>query len=227
MTHLRIADGVELAHRRWGGPGDTPVVLLHGAGGDASTWDDVGPALAAAGRLVHAYDARGHGASARTPAYSFELMRDDLLGVLDALDLERADVVGHSMGGVVGYLCAATHPDRVRRLVLEETPPPWPRPDVAVGSRPDGDLPYDWAALTAIRSQVRTPDPSWPSLLPSITTPTLVIAGGPQSQVPQDRIARMAALIPSATLVTIDAGHRAHATRPADFRTTVEAFLAA
>ncbi|WP_203434004.1 alpha/beta fold hydrolase [Jiangella asiatica] len=224
MTNLRTVDGVDLAYRQWGDADGVPVVLLHGVGGDASTWDDMGPPLAD-GRTVYAYDARGHGDSARTPSYSFELMRDDLLGLLDALGFERADVVGHSMGGVVGYQFAAAHPDRVRRLVLEETPPPWPRDDVTVGPRPDGDLPYDWAVLTTVKSQVRTPDPSWPSLLPGLTTPTLVIAGGPRSQIPQDKIARMAALMPAATLVTIDAGHQVHTTRPADFLAAVVPFL--
>jgi len=146
-------------------------------------------------------------------------MRDDLLGFLDALELPRVDLVGHSMGGVVSYLFAMAHPDRVGRVVLEETPPPFPRPDVVVPERPaDAEtLPYDWKAVAAIRAQVRTPPATWLASLPDIEAPTLVIAGGPDSQVPQDRIADMAAAMPPATLITIDAGHLVHIMRPDDF----------
>lgn len=232
VTSIQGADGVSLAFRTWPGTGPdgaavTPIVLLHGLGWTAAAWDDVAPELAAAtGRTVYAYDARGHGASSWPGTYSFELMRDDLLGFVSGIGVAgRVDVVGHSMGGVAGYLFAAAYPDRVRRLVLEEAPPPWPRPEVAAGPRPDGDLPYDWAVITAIKAQVNTPDPSWPGLLPSIQTPTLVLAGGPTSQVPQDRIATMAELTPSATLVTIEAGHRIHQTKPEAFLAEVVPFL--
>lgn len=227
VEHLRIAGGIDLAFRRWPGDGSgTPVLLLHGLGSTTADWHDIGPAVAGAtGRTVYAYDARGHGASSWPGAYSFELMRDDLLGALDALRAPRADIVGHSMGGVVGYLFAAAHPERVRRLVLEETPPPWPRPDTVVGQRPDGDLSYDWAVVPAIRERVRTSDPSWPGLLPSIGVPALVLAGGATSQIPQDRIAEMAGLLPAASLVTIDAGHGIHRAAPERFLTTVTTFL--
>jgi pimeloyl-ACP methyl ester carboxylesterase len=228
MRTVPISPDTALALRTWSGASDAaPIVLLHGVGGTLASWDDVGPAVAAAtGRTVYAYDARGHGASSWPGAYSFELMRDDLLGLVAALEVSGpVDVVGHSMGGVVGLLFAAAHSECVRRLVLEETPPPWPRPDVTVGPRPAGDLDYDWAVIPAIRERVRTSDPSWPGLLPSIRVPTLVLAGGATSQIPQNRIADMAGLLPDARLVMIDAGHSIHQAAPERFIAEVVAFL--
>jgi pimeloyl-ACP methyl ester carboxylesterase len=57
--------------------------------------------------------------------------------------------------------------------------------------------------------------------------PTLVIAGGPTSGVPQDRVAALAERIPDARLVTVDAGHLVHENRPEEFLALVEPFLAA
>ncbi len=227
MRTVPISPDIALGLRTWPGAADAaPIVLLHGLGGTLASWDDVGPAVAAGtGRTVYAYDARGHGASSWSGVYSFELMRDDLLGLLDSLGAPRADIVGHSMGGFVGLLFAAARSERVRRLVLEETPPPWPRPDVTAGTRPSGDLNYDWAVIPAIRERVRTSNPSWPGLLPSIRVPTLVLAGGDTSQIPQNRIADMAGLLPDARLVTIEAGHSIHQAAPERFVAEVVAFL--
>lgn len=88
----------------------------------------------------------------------------------------------------------------------------------------DGDLPYGWGVVAAVRERVRQPNPSWPGPLPSVLAPALVLAGGPTSQVPQDRIAEMAGLMRSATLVTIGAGHRIHQAKPEAFVAEVVAF---
>jgi pimeloyl-ACP methyl ester carboxylesterase len=55
--------------------------------------------------------------------------------------------------------------------------------------------------------------------------PTLLIGGGATSPIPQDQIATLAGLLPDARVVTIDAGHLVHETRPEEFLTVVEAFL--
>ncbi|MZD04313.1 alpha/beta fold hydrolase, partial [Streptomyces sp. SID5785] len=115
------------AHAPQDGP---PLVLLHALGEDSRDWAGVTPALAAT-RRVHALDLRGHGASDRPGSYALEAVRDDVLAYLDAAGLDRIDLVGHSMGGVVACLLAAHRPHRVRRLVLEDVPllrPRAPRP---------------------------------------------------------------------------------------------------
>lgn len=203
----------------------SPLVLLHGMPSDATTWAGVAGELAAGHRVI-TLDQRGHGASARTVTYSLEEMRDDLRQFADALGLDRFVLGGHSMGGTVATLFAERYPDRLAGLILVDSPPPDGSGAFDPGPRPDGDLPYDWAVVPAILAQLNDPDPAWWAELPAITAPTLVIGGGLTSPVPQQLLAKLADLVPDATLVTIEgAGHAVHRTRPAEFLATVVPFL--
>ncbi|MBB5868095.1 pimeloyl-ACP methyl ester carboxylesterase [Allocatelliglobosispora scoriae] len=210
-----------LAYRAGGNPGPdgTSVVLLHGLGGDASSWREVAPLLGDLGR-TYAVDLRGHGDSPRPGDYSAELMRDDVVALLDELALERVVLVGHSLGGLVAYLVALASPERTLALVLEEPPPPVPlnRPDAV---RPDEPTPFDWAVVPAIRAQVNHPDPRWWGQLATITVPTLLVAGGPESHVPQHLLAEMAAQFPNGKLSTIPGGHSLHEVYPQEFADSV------
>jgi 3-oxoadipate enol-lactonase len=220
-----IVDGVRLACYISGPAGAPPLVLLHGLTSRASTWDTVAPEFARHVRVV-AIDLRGHGDSDRPGAYSFELMRDDVLGVLDQLGLERVSLLGHSMGGTVAYLIAEKEPGRIARLILEDTPPPFPAGRVAA-ARPDEPLPFDWAVVPAIYAQLNAPDPAWWDRLAEITARTLFIGGGPPSHIPQDKIAEAAARVPDGTLQVIPVGHQVHAAAPAEFTAAVLDFLRA
>jgi pimeloyl-ACP methyl ester carboxylesterase len=86
---------------------------------------------------------------------------------------------------------------------------------------------FDWAAGPAIVGQLNAPDPVWWAGIPQVSAPTLVIAGGGNSHLPQDRIVEMAARFPAGRLVTIPVGHRVHAVQPAGFGEAVRAFLTA
>jgi pimeloyl-ACP methyl ester carboxylesterase len=165
--------GIRLAYQVFGSPDAPPLVLLHALGEDATDWDDVMPAFARHWR-VYALDLRGHGRSDWPGEYSLELMRTDVLGFLDALALDRVDLIGHSMGGIAAYLLAEESPGRVSRLILEDVPAPLPR-NPAVPTKPDGDLPYDGEMVLAIRRQVDDPDPTWLKRLGEITAETLVL----------------------------------------------------
>jgi 3-oxoadipate enol-lactonase len=215
--------GIRLAYRVSGSPGAPPLVLLHGLGDGAASWEGVAPAFARRWR-VYAPDLRGHGRSDRPGDYSVELMEADLLGFLDALGLDRPDLIGHSMGGLVGYLLAGDHPERVRRLILEDVAALRPR-ERAAPDLPEGELPFDWEMVLAIRGQINNPDPAWLGRLGRITAQTLVIAGGAGSHVPQDWVADLARQIPSARLETIEAGHSIHETDPDAFTRAALAFL--
>ena len=218
-------DGIELKYRTAGEAGLPVVVLLHALGEDSSTWNAVVEALAPAHR-VYALDLRGHGGSAQPGAYSLELMRTDVLGFLHALDLDDVCLVGHSLGGAVAYLVAAAEPEGVRRMVLEEPPPPLPAmPPREVPPRPYGTLSFDWRVVETITKQRNDPDPAWWDDLRRITAATLVIAGGTDSHLPQDQLAALAERIPDSSYLTIDAGHDVHTTHPAAFLGALLPFL--
>lgn len=227
MDGRRMVDagGVRLACRVTGDGSAPPLVALHALGEDGSDWDATARRLA--GRYqVYAPDLRGHGGSDRCAEYSFELMRDDVLALLDTLGLERVTLLGHSAGAVVAYLIAGGRPERVERLVLEEPPPPVRTyPPRSVPDDADPAAPFDWAMVAAIYRQRNAFDPAYWDLFPAITAPTLIVAGGAESQIPQDEIARMAGRIPDCRLVTIEAGHLVHEKRPEEFAAVVGDFL--
>lgn len=129
---VRHAD-IELAVWSW--PGDPPsALLMHGIGNYARYWDLVADAVDGRIALV-APDARGHGDSGAPAAgYAPENFVADAIAVLDAHGLERAIVVGHSMGAAHAIRLAAEHGDRVSTLVLVDTSPE-PLPEGAERAR--------------------------------------------------------------------------------------------
>lgn len=105
------------------GSGDRPFVLVHGFTGSRDDWSDVLPAVAELGPTV-TLDQRGHGGSTNpgTPeAYSLEQLVLDLTRFLDTMGIDRCDLLGHSMGGMVCLRLVLAHPERVASLVLMDT----------------------------------------------------------------------------------------------------------
>ncbi len=188
------------------------MVLLHALGEKAASWDEVALLFATRFRVV-ALDLRGHGTSTWPGIYSLPLMRDDVLGVLDALDLQDLVLVGHSMGGTVAYLVAQAQPGRIARLVVEDAPPPFPR-ERPVPARPAGELPFDWDVVPAIVEEVNDPSMRWWKHLPEVTAPTLLVGGGPTSHIPQDLLVDVSRAVPDCSVVTIPVGHDVHESEP-------------
>ena len=119
MLHRIEGDGVTLTVRDEGeGP---PVLLVHGFPDSHHLWRHQVPALVGAGKRVIAPDLRGFGESDRPEEvadYGVRHSVADLLAVLDALEVERAQVVGHDWGAAVAWALAAFVPQRVERLVV-------------------------------------------------------------------------------------------------------------
>jgi pimeloyl-ACP methyl ester carboxylesterase len=221
--------GVNLRVAEHGDRSRPPVVLLHGLGLDGDDWSAVGPVLAA-DHWVLCPDARGHGRSDQAHEYSFGLMRDDVLAMLDELGITETAIVGSSMGGTVAFSLIAAYPDRVTRLVTVDTPPP--RVGWKPMSEPPDEPPEDWTVnfhwplLRAISKDFNDIDPTWWDDLSKVNVPTLVIGGGSTSHVDQSDLADMAALIPDCRLVTFEgAGHHVHGTMPDEFLSVVQPFL--
>ncbi|HEY4463941.1 MAG TPA: alpha/beta hydrolase [Streptosporangiaceae bacterium] len=104
-----------------------PVVLLHGWPDSARLWRHQIPFLTARGFRVIAPDQRGFGRSGRpddVAAYGLRNAVADVTGVLDALGIETAHVVGHDWGAAVAWLTAILNPGRVRKLVAVSVPHP-------------------------------------------------------------------------------------------------------
>lgn len=118
MTRLAV-NGVHLEARS-GGQG-TPLLLLHGFTGRGSSWASHLPALGRSHRTI-VVDLLGHGRSdapADPARYAIERQADDLAALARALEAQKADVLGYSMGARIALRLALDHPAAVRRLVLE------------------------------------------------------------------------------------------------------------
>jgi pimeloyl-ACP methyl ester carboxylesterase len=104
------------------GPADgAPLILIHGWGACVYTFRYAIDALARTGRRVIAFDLRGHGLSDKPVArgeYTTDALVGDVRDVLDTLQIQRADILGHSLGGGVALQFALAHAARIRRLVL-------------------------------------------------------------------------------------------------------------
>lgn len=115
-----MSAALDLRLRMTAGDG-SPVLLLHGFGDGCDTFWDSGWADALAGHRLVAYDARGHGASPRPhdpEAYAEDRRVDDALAVMDRAGVERAHLVGYSMGAWTALRLAARAPERVLSLNL-------------------------------------------------------------------------------------------------------------
>jgi pyruvate dehydrogenase E2 component (dihydrolipoamide acetyltransferase) len=108
--------GRTLAYQRLGDGGDA-VVLVHGFGGDATSWLLVLEPLATT-RTAYALELPGHGASTKDVGDGFDTLVDAVLGFLDTEGVARGHLVGHSLGGAVVASVAAREPGRVASLTL-------------------------------------------------------------------------------------------------------------
>jgi poly(3-hydroxyoctanoate) depolymerase len=202
--------GLRIAARKTGS-GD-PVLLLNGLSRPMESWDPFAGALG--DRTVIAFDGPGVGAS-ETPVipYSMPKLSDIAARVLDAVGIEKADVVGYSHGGAVAQQLAIGHPTRVNRLVLLAT-------TCGVGAVPGHPRDVTEALLTPYRETRWLPNPlgllwqiaaisTWSSVpvLGCIEAPTLVVCGDHDRAVSPANSRLLAARIRDARHVTIQAGH--------------------
>ena len=128
MERLEIdAGGLTFSARTDGPSGGRPVILLHGFPQSSWTWCDLLERLARAGYRGVAPDQRGYSPRARPPdvaAYAVPHLAADVLAIADTMEMPVFDLVGHDWGGLLGWVVASRHPDRVRSLVVVSTPHP-------------------------------------------------------------------------------------------------------
>ena len=196
--------GTDVAVRDFGGDGPA-VLLLHGLSGHSEEWAPTAAWLARRARVV-AYDARGHGASERSPAdVSPEAQVADAVSVIEALDLAPVVIAGHSLGGHTALLVAAEHPELVRGLIVAEASPSsgdasgvgevgaalarWPVP---FATREDAIAFFGGPSLRAeawARGLEQREDGWWPRFDPAVMERTLREAMASETWSAWDRIA--------------------------------------
>ena len=148
------ANGAELCVQTFGAPTAPALLLVMGAAASMDWWEeDFCARLAAGPRFVIRYDHRDTGQSASyapgAPGYTGDDLIADVIGVLDALDVGSAHVVGLSMGGALAQVLALEHPERVASLTLIATSPAGPG---------EPDLPDMTAEARAAFGQLTEPD---------------------------------------------------------------------
>ena len=120
--HFISINGLRLHYLEWGAAPAPTVVLLHGGSAHAHWWDRFAASIADTHRVL-ALDLRGHGDSAHVdpPAYAVEDYARDLAAFVATLQLDRIDLIGHSLGGMVAAAFASQEPQRLRSLVIVDS----------------------------------------------------------------------------------------------------------
>ena len=140
QSRFVLRDDVKLHHLDWGNHGKHPIVLVHGSRLHAHVWNHFSRRFSERYHVI-ALDQRGHGDSAwgAPDGYQMENFYEDLRAVVEARELSRFTLIGHSLGGRVSMLYAHRHPEMLERLVLVDITPGRP----AAGSVAPGEVSDD------------------------------------------------------------------------------------
>jgi pimeloyl-ACP methyl ester carboxylesterase len=242
VSRYANVQGARLWYAEWGS-GSAPVLLLHGGYGNANYFGNLIPALVKHGYRVIAMDSRGHGRSTRTSApYTYHMMAEDVIGLLDQLKLHRVSLVGWSDGGCIGYDLALHHPERLARLFAFGA-------DADVSGLKDGfdqnpvfaaylrrvkveyaqlsPTPGDWDDFSAAVGKMWETLPAFTAEeLRSIRVPTTIADGEYDEGIRPEHNRYLTATIPGAKLVILpNVSHFAMLQDPAAFNAAVIEFL--
>jgi len=99
-----------------------PLVIVHGLYGSSDNWLTVGKKLSSRFK-VYMIDQRNHGRSPNSEEFNYEVMKNDLADFFDQHTIEKAIVMGHSMGGKTAMCFAADYPERIEKLVVVDIAP--------------------------------------------------------------------------------------------------------
>jgi pimeloyl-ACP methyl ester carboxylesterase len=173
-----------------------PLVMLHGGFGSFEMLAALSPALAENHQVI-GVDLYGHGRTALTDRpFTFEHMANDIAGLIEHLGLEKADVLGYSLGGAVALQTAFRHPKRVNKLVVVSTPfkrTGW-HPEMQTGMTSItaeffretpiyaaymsiAPKPEDFSRFVATMKEGMGQDYDWTEDVSALKIPTLIIAG--------------------------------------------------
>jgi pimeloyl-ACP methyl ester carboxylesterase len=159
-------NGLRIHYLDWGGEEKPPLVLLHGIGRLARSFEPIAPHFTGRYRVL-AMDMRGHGDSGWHPqaAYLVEDYVQDLEGLVEQLGLRDIVVWGNSTGGRVAQVFAGMHPERTRAVIVEDVGPERPQEISAGRSQRMAREQQGWASVDELLAQLqrdypRTPEPT-------------------------------------------------------------------
>lgn len=239
-TGLAAVNGIQMYYATYGA-GD-PVLLIHGGLGNADIWANQVIDLMQ-DHLVIVADSRGHGRSTRTEEpFGYDLMASDYLALLDALKIDKVDLVGWSDGGIIGLDIAMTHPERLDHLfaqaanVTTDGVNPAVATDAVFGSYIAwmgedyvrlSPTPDQFEAFVAQISNMWASQPNWTDAqVSAIGVPTAIVASDHDEAILPAHTEKMAGLIPGAQLVILpQASHFAMLQAPDEYTAAVRAFI--
>ena len=218
------------------------VIFLHGGLANTDYWGNQVPAVAAHHTVI-LVDSRGHGRSTRDERpYGYDLMTDDVVAVLDALKIAKADVVGWSDGGILGIDLALRHKDRVGKVfafaantvtsgVVQgvEKNPTFAAYIERAGHEyaEHSATPKEYDAFVDQISKMWADQPNWTDdQLKAIDTPILVVDGDHDEAIKREHTEYIAATIPHAGLLILpNVSHFAFLQDPDQFNFAILHFL--
>ena len=226
-------------HNKGGGD---PVLLVHGGTSNAETWGNQVPALVRHHEVILG-ESRGHGRSTRSgKPYSYQLMADDYVGLLDHLKINKVALVGWSDGAIIGLDIAMRHPDRLTRLWAygANTQPSglkqsfFTDPVVAEATRRQGEdyrrlspTPNEYSAFEAAINDMWKTQPNYTLAdLGRIRTPTMIVDGEYDEGIKREHTEEIAHAIPGARLLILpDMSHWGHWQNPTLYNRELTLFL--
>ena len=234
------ANGIKIHYAIYGQ--GTPVVFLHGGLANTDYWGNQVPAVAAHHTVI-LMDSRGHGSSTRDARpYGYDLMADDVVALMDALKIPKADIVGWSDGGILGIDLALRHKDRLGKVfafaantvtsgVVEgvEKNPTFAAFIERAGHEyaAKSATPKEYDAFVDQISKMWADQPNWTDdQLKAIDTPILVVDGDHDEAIKRPHTEYVAAAIPHAGLLILpNVSHFAFLQDPDQFNFAILHFL--
>ena len=234
------ANGISIHYAVYGA--GSPVILLHGGLANADYWGHQIEALKAHHTVI-VMDSRGHGRTTRDARpYGYDLMADDVVALMDALKIPKADIVGWSDGGILGLDLAIRHKDRVGKIFAfgANTVPSGVKDDVEKNptfaafiarARQEYEkysaTPTEYDAFVEQISKMWASEPSWTDAhLKAITSEVLVVDGDRDEAIKREHTEYIAATIPGTGLLILpNVSHFAFLQDPGLFNYAVLHFL--
>lgn len=239
---LAPINDIQMYYATYGDPANPPLILLHGGLGNADYFVNQIPAFSEDYYVITA-DSRGHGRSTMSEQQiGYALMASDVLALMDYLNIESADLVGWSDGGIIGLDIAINHPERLHKLVAygANYNPSGVRSDVGDNARFNAYIEMaagDYARLSPDPDNFDTflenignmwaTEPNYTEeQMRGITVPTLILDGIEEEAIYPEHDLEMAMLIPNADLVLMGGvGHFAMWEATDEFNEIILAFL--